>query len=73
VTGAKPSWRKPAGIFAILLIIVVWAALVASLAGFVEKWPVLIQSIFYLAAGLVWIAPLRPLLRWMETGRFRAG
>ena len=68
-----PSWRKPTGIFGILAIIVAWAALVASLAAFVEKWPVLIQAVFYLVAGIAWIAPLRPLLRWMETGRFRAG
>jgi Protein of unknown function (DUF2842) len=72
-TTQEPSWRKPAGIFLILLLITVWAALVASLAGFVEKWPVLVQSCFYLAAGLVWIFPLKPLLRWMETGRFRPG
>ena len=70
---AEPSWRKPAGILAILLIIVIWAALVASLAAFVEKWPVLAQGAFYLVAGIAWIAPLKPLLRWMETGRFRAG
>ena len=68
----RPSWRKPAGILGILLLITLWAALVASLAAFVEKWPVLVQGIFYLVAGLVWIAPLKPLLRWMETGRFRA-
>ena len=71
--GHEPSWRKPAGILAILAIIVLWAALVASLAGFVENWPVLVQSLFYLVAGLAWIAPLKPLLRWMETGRFRTG
>ena len=70
---AEPSWRKPAGIFAILAIIVLWAALVASLAVFVENWPVLAQGLFYLAAGIAWIAPLKPLLRWMETGRFRPG
>jgi hypothetical protein len=43
------------------------------LAAFVEKWPVLAQGAFYLVAGIAWIAPLKPLLRWMETGRFRAG
>ena len=70
---AEPSWRKPAGIFAILAIIVIWAALVASLAVFVETWPVLVQAAYYLVAGIAWILPLKPLLRWMETGRFRAG
>lgn len=69
---AEPSWRKIAGIGAILAIIVLWAALVASLAAFVENWPVLVQALFYLVAGLAWIVPLKPLLRWMETGRFRA-
>jgi Protein of unknown function (DUF2842) len=69
---AEPSWRKPAGVFAILAIITVWAALVASLAAFVENWPVLLQGLFYLVAGIAWIAPLKPLLHWMETGRFRA-
>lgn len=67
----QPSWRKPVGIFAILAIIALWATLVASLAGLVEHWPALVQGLFYLVAGLVWIAPLKPLLRWMETGRFR--
>lgn len=69
----EPSWRKPAGIFAILLLIVAWAALVASLSGTVGGWPVLVQALFYLVAGIVWIAPLKPVLRWMETGRFRQG
>ena len=66
----KPSWRKPAGIFAILAMIAIWAVLVASLAGIVSNWPILLQGIFYLIAGIVWILPLKPLLRWMETGRF---
>lgn len=69
----EPSWRKPAGIFLILAIIVIWAALVASLAAFIENWPVLAQALYYLVAGIAWILPLKPLLRWMETGRFRTG
>ena len=66
----QPSWRKPAGIFAILALIALWAWLVASLSETVGRWPVLLQAIFYLVAGIVWILPLKPLLRWMETGRF---
>jgi hypothetical protein len=67
----QPSWRKPAGVFAILALIIVWAVLVVSLSGTVGKWPVLVQAGFYLVAGIVWILPLKPLLRWMETGRFK--
>ena len=69
----QPSWRKPAGILAILAIIAIWAALVASVAAFIENWPVLAQAAYYLVAGIAWILPLKPLLRWMETGRFRGG
>jgi hypothetical protein len=68
---SEPSWRKPAGIFAILALITVWASLVVSLTATVSRWPVLVQSLFYLVAGIVWILPLKPLLAWMETGRFR--
>ena len=67
----QPSWRKGAGIAAILLLILILAVLVASLAGFVSRWPVVLQAAFYLVIGIVWILPLKPLLRWMETGRFR--
>ena len=67
----KPSWRKPAGIFAILALIAVWAGMVASMSGFVGKWPVLAQAFFYLISGIVWILPLKPVLRWMETGHFK--
>jgi hypothetical protein len=67
----QPSWRKPTGVFAILALITVWAVLVVSLSGTVGKWPVLVQAGFYLVAGIVWILPLKPLLRWMETGRFK--
>ena len=73
VAVAQPSWRKGAGIAGILLLIALLAALVASLSGVVGRWPVLAQALFYLVIGVIWIAPLKPLLRWMETGRFRAG
>ena len=67
----EPSWRKPAGIFAILALIAVWATIVASLFATVGRWPILFQTIFYVVAGIVWIVPLKPLLRWMETGKFK--
>ena len=69
----KPSWRKGAGIAGILLLIALLAVLVASFSVAVGEWPMLAQALFYLVTGIVWIAPLKPLLRWMETGRFRAG
>ena len=70
-TMAEPSSRKLVGIAAILLLIIFWAAFVAALAPFVGRWPVLVQAPYYLIMGTVWIVPLKPLLRWMETGSFR--
>ena len=67
----QPNGRKLAGIAAILLLILILAVLVASLSAWVSRWPVVAQAGFYLVVGIVWILPLKPLLRWMETGRFR--
>jgi membrane protein implicated in regulation of membrane protease activity len=66
-----PSWRKPTGMLGILLLIVIWAALVTSLSATVGGWPWPAELAFYLITGIVWIAPLKPLLRWMETGKWR--
>lgn len=67
----NPSWRKPAGVLLILAIIALWAIAVSSLSGPVGRWPWPAQALFYGIAGIVWIAPLKPLLRWMEIGRWR--
>jgi uncharacterized membrane protein len=67
----EPSWRKPVGILLILLLIAGWSVLIVSLFGRVSGWPILLQALFYLVAGIVWVIPLKPLLAWMETGRFR--
>jgi hypothetical protein len=69
----QPSYRKLAGIGLILLVIAVWAAFVASLARIVGSWPVLVQAPYYLFMGLAWIIPLKPLVRWIQTGSFRTG
>lgn len=70
-SGSQPSSRRLLAIVAILGLIVVWAALVASLAPFVGRWPVLVQAPFYLVMGIAWIIPLKPLIRWSQTGRWR--
>lgn len=67
----EPSWRKPAGIFLILLIIFIWAVIVATASPYIGQLHMLIQAVIYTIAGVVWIVPLKPLLAWMETGRWR--
>ncbi|QIG80534.1 DUF2842 domain-containing protein [Stakelama tenebrarum] len=69
----QPSWRKPVGMIAICLFILVWVVLIASFATTLATLPMWLQLLIYVFFGLVWIwiAPLKPLLRWMETGRWR--
>jgi hypothetical protein len=67
----EPSWRRPAAIAAILLLILVWAVLIATFASMIGRLPILVQAMFYLIVGIAWIAPLKPLLRWSQTGHWR--
>ncbi len=67
----NPSWRKPAGVGLILLIVAVWSAIVATFAPAIAQWHWIAQGIFYFVAGTAWILPLKPLLLWMEVGRWR--
>lgn len=67
----QPSPRKLAAIALILLLILIWAGLVATLSPWVSQLPVLVQAAFYLVVGIGWIAPLKPLIRWSQTGSFR--
>jgi predicted membrane channel-forming protein YqfA (hemolysin III family) len=69
---ADPSWRKPFGILLILLLIAGWGALIATVADLFPGAPWPLRALYFIAAGIVWILPLKPLLRWMETGRWRA-
>ncbi len=64
----SPSIRKPLGILLILLIVVVWAIAVASASPWIGRLPALAQAVVYLVAGIAWILPIGPILRWMESG-----
>lgn len=66
-----PSWRKPAGMLAILLLIAFWCGLIATFSEGLARLPGWAQLAVYLVTGLIWITPMKPLLRWMETGRWR--
>ena len=67
----NPSWRKPMGALLIILLALVWMVLVASFSAQLGSLPILVQAPIYLVLGIVWILPLKPLLQWMETGRWR--
>ena len=68
----EPSWRKPAGALGIVLLVLVWVVAVATFSAEIGMLPILVQLPIYVVLGILWILPLKPLLAWMETGRWRA-
>ncbi len=67
----KPKIRKPLGVLFIILLICLYAAAIMSVAGPIQRLPALAQAPIWLVLGIVWIVPIRPLVRWIEIGRFR--
>lgn len=67
----QPSWRKPAGVGLILLWITVWAVIIVTASDVIASMPWPVHLLYYVIAGIAWIFPLKPLLRWMETGSGR--
>jgi hypothetical protein len=67
----EPTWRQPFGIALILFWIAGWCVAVASASSLIAGLPWPVHAGYYLVAGIAWILPLKPLLRWMETGKWR--
>jgi len=67
----KPTLRIPLGILALLVVLGLYALVVVWASPWIERLPMLVQALVYLALGLVWLLPLRRFLIWMETGRRR--
>jgi len=61
--------RKALGCFVLLAYLALYAVLAATLGGYVlahaPKWAALV---YYIVAGIIWVAPLRPLFAWMNRG-----
>jgi flagellar biogenesis protein FliO len=67
----RPTLRKPAGMLIILIMIIILGWAVGTFSSEISRLPGIIQGLIYVIAGIAWIAPLGPLLRWMETGKWR--
>lgn len=62
-----PNWRKPFGVLAILALVAAWCAIVASAAQSIGSLHWALQLAIYAVAGTIWVVPLGPMLRWMES------
>lgn len=61
------SQRKLIGSIGMIIFVVVYALVVMVVAqGRIQEAPKLAQTAFFFVAGLAWIIPLLPLIRWME-------
>jgi hypothetical protein len=67
-----PPARSVIGIFAVLALIAAWAVIVASFSEQIGRLWFPLQLLVYIVAGLVWIFPAMPIMRWTVTGRWRA-
>jgi len=67
----KPSLRKPFGVLLLIAFLALYVAVATKVAAPVLKLPALAQAPVWLLLGILWVPPLFPLMRWIETGRFR--
>jgi predicted membrane channel-forming protein YqfA (hemolysin III family) len=66
-----PAKRSVAGMFLLLGLIAVWAIIVASFSGTIGQLWLPLQVLIYVAAGVAWIFPAKPIMRWIVTGKWR--
>lgn len=61
--------RKALGCLVLLAYLAIYAALAAALGGYLVQiltwWG---QLIYFAAAGVLWVLPLKPLFGWMNRG-----
>ena len=59
--------RKLIGALALMLLVATWALLAMALAqSSIVKANGFVETIYYVIAGLGWILPAMPLIRWMS-------
>ncbi len=62
--------RKLIGAVALILLVTSWVLIAMALAQFpVIRANGVIEAIYYVLAGLGWVLPAMPLVRWMNGGR----
>jgi hypothetical protein len=66
-----PSLRRPFGILALLVGILAYALFVVWLFEPVAQLNPLLQAPIWLLLGIAWVFPVKPLLVWIETGKWR--
>jgi hypothetical protein len=64
--------RKLFGAVALIALVVIWSLLAMAGAQFsLVKANGVLEALYYMAAGLGWVLPAMPLIRWMSRGERR--
>jgi hypothetical protein len=58
--------RKPAAILIVLAFMALWIWGAGSVGARLTGASAWLQLVFYVVAGVGWILPLRPVLKWMN-------
>ncbi|MCS6986657.1 MAG: DUF2842 domain-containing protein [Sphingomonadaceae bacterium] len=66
-----PHLRRPLSVLALVLFLAAYAAIVVGVFAPVARLPALAQAPIWAVLGIAWVWPVRPFLRWIETGRWR--
>ena len=68
----SPRVRKLIGTFALFALVIVWSLVAMAIAQFPpifnNPW---MAGIYYLVAGVGWVLPAMPLVKWMLKGTVR--
>ncbi len=61
--------RKAVGCFALLAYLALYVAVAATLGGvLLPILPSWASPVYFVVAGVAWVAPLKPLMGWMNGG-----
>lgn len=63
-----PNSRNLIGTFALLFGLAIYALVIAELSVRIGTLPFIVEAVFYVIAGLIWLWPARALVRWMLAG-----
>ncbi|NVJ70946.1 MAG: DUF2842 domain-containing protein [Alphaproteobacteria bacterium] len=65
MTAEKPSSRSAIGMLILIFGLTAYVFLAAVVGEFLGDMSLVIQTIYYLIAGLLWIWPVKKLIYWM--------
>lgn len=64
----RPNPRNLIGMVALLVGLGLYGLIIAELSVRMGDIPFILEAIFYVIAGLIWLWPARILVRWMVAG-----